>query len=164
MDLFEEQVKRVPERVAVSGSCESLTYLELDRRAEEVAQELRSRGIGPESIVAVMMERSASLIVAMLGVLKAGGAYLPVDPQLPRERKAYMVQDSGTKLVLTGSKAGEGRELGVEELDVEQLLETKACEEARKAAEQVQLSEQRLGKITSEGTVWEKAKHQTWRM
>ncbi len=158
VDLFEEQVKRVPERVAVSVPGESLTYLELDRRAEEVAQALRSRGIGPESIVAVMLERSASLIVAMLGVLKAGGAYLPVDPQLPEERKAYMVQDSGAKLVLTGSRAGEGQELGVEKLDVEQLLETAVCAQARKAAEQAQLPEQPLGKITAEGTVWEKAK------
>ena len=77
--------------------CESveLTYGELDAKAERLARYLRTRGVGPEAMVGVCMARSADLVVSLLAVLKAGGAYLPLDPSYPRERLRFMVEDWG---------------------------------------------------------------------
>ncbi|MBB3113015.1 amino acid adenylation domain-containing protein/non-ribosomal peptide synthase protein (TIGR01720 family) [Paenibacillus phyllosphaerae] len=122
IDLFIEQSERVPDRIAVTGAGEQLTYRELNAQAEQVAQALRMKGIGPEKIVAIMMDRSPAMIVGILGIMKAGGAYLPIDPQLPVERKAYMLADSGAQAVLTRSGAGEIAGVHVEELGVEPIL------------------------------------------
>ncbi|HSF42104.1 MAG TPA: amino acid adenylation domain-containing protein, partial [Thermoanaerobaculia bacterium] len=100
-ELFEAQVERTPEAVAVICGEERLSYLELEERANRLAHHLRSMGVGPEARVGVCMERSAELIAALLGVLKAGGAYVPLDPAYPGERIAFMVEDSGARPVLT---------------------------------------------------------------
>ncbi|MFI1396046.1 amino acid adenylation domain-containing protein [Streptomyces sp. NPDC020681] len=104
---FEEQVARTPDAVAVVYGDEALTYAELDARADALAARLRARGAGAESVVAVAVPRSAELMVALLGVLKSGAAYLPVDVDYPVERVAYMLRDSGAQVVLTVGAAVE---------------------------------------------------------
>jgi amino acid adenylation domain-containing protein len=100
-DLFHTQMLRTPDSIAVRCVTETLTYAELDARSNRIANLLRSRGVGNESIVAVLMERSAELVASLLGVLKAGAAYLPLDLASPRERLAFMVEDAGVSVVLT---------------------------------------------------------------
>lgn len=100
-DLFEEQVERTPDAVALVSEDEQLTYRELDRRANRLAHHLRALGVGPESLVAICMERSVEIIIGMLGILKAGGAYLPMDPKYPVERLAFMLEDAQVAVLLT---------------------------------------------------------------
>ncbi|MFC6371900.1 amino acid adenylation domain-containing protein, partial [Nonomuraea thailandensis] len=99
-ELFEAQAARTPDAIAVASGGQELTYAELNRRADGLAGELRDRGVGPESVVAVVMERDAELVVALLAVLKAGGAYLPLDPEYPAERIGYMLRDAAPAVVL----------------------------------------------------------------
>ncbi|HEU4596844.1 MAG TPA: AMP-binding protein, partial [Pyrinomonadaceae bacterium] len=99
--LFEAQVGRTPEAVAVEGEGEQMSYAELNASANRLARRLREEGVGAESRVAVMLERSPALVVALLAVLKAGGAYVPLDPEYPAERLAFMLEDSGAGVVLT---------------------------------------------------------------
>ena len=100
-ELFEEQVGRAPEAVAVVFEDTHLTYAELNGRANRLAHHLRERGVGPDVIVGICVERSLEMMVGLLGILKAGGAYLPLDPDYPRERLAYMLADAAPVLVLT---------------------------------------------------------------
>ena len=85
-ELFEEQVEKTPEAVAVVYEEESVSYGELNRRANRLAHHLRSLGVKPDDRVAICLERGVEMIVALLGVLKAGGAYVPLDPGYPEER------------------------------------------------------------------------------
>ncbi len=101
---FEAQVARTPEAIAVRFEGKELSYAELNRRANQIAHFLRTQGIGPEVLVAVNLERSVELMVALLGVFKAGGAYLPLDSKYPRERLRYMLSDSRASLLLTQLK------------------------------------------------------------
>jgi amino acid adenylation domain-containing protein len=96
-----DQAARSPEAVAVVFGGESLTYRDLDWRANGLARRLRSLGVGPEVLVGLALERSLEMVVALLAVLKAGGAYVPLDPSYPEERLAYMREDSGLATVLT---------------------------------------------------------------
>src|SRR5690606_468645 len=98
--LFETQAQRTPDAVAVVCGDETLTYGELDRRANRLAHRLRSRGIGRESLVAVYMQRSVEQVVAVLAVTKAGGAWLPIDRDYPPERVRFMLEDSRAPVVL----------------------------------------------------------------
>ncbi|WP_152643884.1 non-ribosomal peptide synthetase, partial [Paenibacillus terrae] len=97
---FEEQVARTPEAVAVVCGNEHLTYRELNAKANQLARVLRERGIGADSLVGIMAERSVEMVVGILAILKAGGAYLPIEPSYPTERIAYMLEDSGADLLL----------------------------------------------------------------
>src|SRR5215212_6989644 len=99
--LFEEQVARTAKAVAVMDEHRSLTYEELEQRANRLARRLRSEGVGPESFVAVCLERSTELLVALLGILKAGAAYVPLDPSYPQPRLQFMLEDSAAEVVLT---------------------------------------------------------------
>ncbi|HEX6370148.1 MAG TPA: amino acid adenylation domain-containing protein [Longimicrobium sp.] len=99
--LFAEQAARTPDAVAVEGADGVLTYARLDALSAGVAAALRARGAGRGSLVAVGAERSARMVAALLGVLRAGAAYLPLDPEYPAERLAYMLEDSGARLLLT---------------------------------------------------------------
>jgi amino acid adenylation domain-containing protein len=99
--LFEEQAARWPERTAVTCRSRSLNYRQLDRWANRLAWDLRSRGVGPDRIVALFLHRSIAMIPAILGVLKAGGAYLPIDPDYPEDRIRYLLEDSGATLMVT---------------------------------------------------------------
>jgi amino acid adenylation domain-containing protein len=99
-ELFTDQVQRTPDALAVAWDGGSLSYLELDRRANRLAHDLRGLGAGPETTVALCLERSAELIVAILGVLKAGGAYVPLDPALPLERLALILADVSPRALM----------------------------------------------------------------
>ncbi|MFG3346188.1 amino acid adenylation domain-containing protein [Streptomyces sp. NPDC048018] len=98
--VFDAVVTRSPERTALIAGRERIGYAELRRRADALAARLAHRGIGPEDRVAIHLERSAELIVAMLGVLKAGAAFVPVAPEYPRERIDFMLRDSGAVAVV----------------------------------------------------------------
>jgi non-ribosomal peptide synthetase component F len=100
-DLFQEQVKRTPNAVAVQFEDQSLTYKELDKRADELSKILIAQGVKPGILVSIYVKRSLDMLVALLGVLKAGGAYLPLDPSFPSERLAFMLADSGASFILT---------------------------------------------------------------
>ena len=99
--LFEEQAARTPDAVAVTFEGQSLTYRQLNRRANQLARALRRVGVGPETLVGLLVERSADMIVGLLGTLKAGGAYVPLDPHYPAERLAFMLEDAQVPVLLT---------------------------------------------------------------
>ncbi|MFF8193111.1 amino acid adenylation domain-containing protein [Streptomyces bobili] len=101
--LFEAQVTRTPDATALTFGDVALSYAELDARANRVARYLIGRGVGPESVVAVVFDRNVDLVVALLGVVKAGAAYLPIDPNYPADRIAYVIADSGAVCVLSGA-------------------------------------------------------------
>ncbi|MGG3311069.1 amino acid adenylation domain-containing protein [Paenibacillus lautus] len=106
-DFFKEQALAVPELPAVACGGESMTYRELDRRTDALARTLRAKGVGRSSVIGIMAERSIPMLTAMLAVMKAGGAYLPVDPHHPEERIRYMLEDSGAELVFAdGARSG----------------------------------------------------------
>ncbi len=99
--LFEEQVHRKPHQVAVRFEGQSLTYVELNSRANQLAHYLKSLGVGPETIVGICAEPSLAILVGIMGILKAGGAYLALDPEHPSERLAFMLNDARVALLLT---------------------------------------------------------------
>ncbi|HSN85666.1 MAG TPA: AMP-binding protein, partial [Thermoanaerobaculia bacterium] len=99
--LFEARAARTPDTLAVSFEERDLTYRELDVRSNQLAHRLRRLGIGPEIAVGLRMERSPEMVVGLLGILKAGGFYVPLDPSYPPERIAWMVEESGARLVLS---------------------------------------------------------------
>ncbi|MFN0059611.1 MAG: MupA/Atu3671 family FMN-dependent luciferase-like monooxygenase [Planctomycetota bacterium] len=99
--FFEASVARAPAAIAVSAGTQQLSYAELDRRATQLGNHLRSLGIGPESLVGVHMHRTVDLMVALVGIHKAGGAYVPLDPTYPQQRLELMVSDSRLAVVLT---------------------------------------------------------------
>ena len=100
-DLFEAQVGRAPEAIALVFREEELTYGQLNRRANQLAGYLRSVGVGPRSIVGIFVERSLEMMVGLLGVLKAGAAYLPLNPSEPAERLKFMIEDAEPRVILT---------------------------------------------------------------
>ncbi|GAA4671107.1 non-ribosomal peptide synthetase [Phytohabitans rumicis] len=99
--LFEAQVRRTPEALAAVFGTEQVTYAQLDERVNRFARRLRRLGVAAETTVAVCLERSLDAVVVLLGVLKAGGVYTPVDPTQPAERRDYMIADSGARVVVT---------------------------------------------------------------
>ena len=105
--LFEEQVERTPDAVAVAWDAGQLSYRELNRRANQLAHHLRRNGVGPEVLVGVCMDRSPEMIVAILGILKAGGGYFPLDPDYPRDRLSFMLRDGNVRLVLGKDRLAE---------------------------------------------------------
>jgi len=105
-ERFEARVDRAPDAVAVVFEGKCIDYRELDRRANRVANRLIRLGVGPDSIVALSAERSLDLVVAILGILKAGAAYLPLDPAYPPDRRSFMLEDSGSRVVLTHAASG----------------------------------------------------------
>jgi amino acid adenylation domain-containing protein len=100
-ELFEMQAERTPDAVALISGEERISYRELNERANRVAHHLLKLGADSESLVGVMLERSTSLIVSLLGVLKSGASYVPLDPAYPRERLRFMLEDAGAKVLLT---------------------------------------------------------------
>src|SRR5262249_19624737 len=99
--LFEAQVERSPEAIALVFEGSTVSYAELNAQANRLAHLLIGRGVGPENLVALALPRSAEMIVALLGILKAGAAYMPLDPDYPVERVAYMLRDAQPACVLT---------------------------------------------------------------
>ncbi len=115
--LIEAQVLAQPDAPALRFGDVSLSYAELNRRANRLAHRLIEAGVGPDALVGLAVERSIEMVVGLLAVLKAGGAYVPLDPEYPRERLAYMLEDSGVKLLLTQAHL-------LEQLPIPQGLET----------------------------------------
>ncbi|UZR29993.1 non-ribosomal peptide synthetase [Methylococcus mesophilus] len=114
-ELFSAQARRTPDAIAVQSGNQRLSYGELERRSNRLAALLLSKGAGPGSVVALLLDRSCELAVGLLGVLKAGGAYLPLDPAYPEDRLAYMLEDSGARIVLTRTALADAlRHPGVE--------------------------------------------------
>jgi amino acid adenylation domain-containing protein len=99
--LFEVQVERTPDAVALISGQSRLTYAELNGRANRLAHHLQRLGVGPETLAGVCIERSPEMVIALLAILKAGGAYVPLDPSYPAERLAFMLQDSQAAVLLT---------------------------------------------------------------
>ncbi|MFE9614016.1 amino acid adenylation domain-containing protein [Streptomyces sp. NPDC006012] len=130
--LFQDRVAAAPDVVAVVHEGRSLTYAELNARANRVAHRLRALGVGPDVLVGVCAERGLDLVVALLGVLKAGGAYVPLDPAYPVDRLAHMLSDSAARVVVTaGAAAGSVMEaLAGDGLLVVDLSELGSGEEA----------------------------------
>ncbi len=100
-ELFEERVRHCPDAPAVVHDGRRLTYAALDARANVLAQHLRKLGVGPNVLVGICVERSFEMVIGLLAIAKAGGAYLPMDPAYPRERLAFMLADSGVSVLLT---------------------------------------------------------------
>ncbi|MBU6350099.1 MAG: amino acid adenylation domain-containing protein [Chloroflexi bacterium] len=101
--LFETQTRQTPEALALQCGSKQLTYRTLDQRANQLAHHLRTLGVGPESLVGVCLKRSIDLVVSVLAVWKAGGAYLPLDPDYPAERLAFVLHDAAPQVVITHS-------------------------------------------------------------
>ena len=102
--LFEAQVERTPDAVAVVFENQQLTYKQLNSRANQLAHHLQKLGVKPEVLVGICVERSVEMVVGLLGILKAGGAYVPLDPAYPQERLAFMLSDSQVSVLLTAQK------------------------------------------------------------
>ena len=109
--LVEAQVGRTPDAVALEFEGEEVTYREMDRRADRLARALRRLGAGPETVVAVGAQRSPEMVIALLGILKSGAAYLPLDLELPTDRLAYMAGQAGARILVRGP--GMDRDLGI---------------------------------------------------
>ncbi|WP_414590219.1 AMP-binding protein, partial [Scytonema sp. PCC 10023] len=99
--LFEAQVEQTPDAVAVVFEDTQLTYKQLNQQANQLAQYLQKLGVGPETRVGICVERSVEMVVGLLGILKAGAAYVPIDPAYPLERLAYMLNDAQVSVLLT---------------------------------------------------------------
>jgi amino acid adenylation domain-containing protein len=129
--LFEEQAARAPEAIAAVCDGRSLGYKELNRRANQLAHALQKRGVGPGVVVGVCVERSLEMLVGLLGILKAGGVYLPLDPAYPKERLAFMLEDARALLVLSQERlaqdaSGQGSEVVC--LDTEGAFDAESVE------------------------------------
>ncbi|UUO17102.1 non-ribosomal peptide synthetase [Dolichospermum heterosporum] len=99
--LFEEQVEKTPNAIAVVFENEQLTYQQLNSRANQLAHHLQSLGVKPETLVGICVERSLEMVIGLLGILKAGGAYVPLDPEYPTERLSFMLEDAQVSVLLT---------------------------------------------------------------
>ncbi|UCH92883.1 MAG: amino acid adenylation domain-containing protein, partial [Candidatus Aminicenantes bacterium] len=98
--LFEEQVNRTPHRAAITQHNQALSYQQLKERSNQLAHLLRQKGVQPDTITGIMAERSIEMVIGIVGILKAGAAYLPIDPDYPEDRINYILADSGTKILL----------------------------------------------------------------
>jgi tyrocidine synthetase-3 len=121
--VFEEQVKKTPDNAAVTIPAASITYGQLDRMSDQLAHLLRAKGVQPDTIAALMVERSVEMMVGIFGILKAGGAYLPIEPNYPAERINYILSDSNTALLLTTREVSEGLTSGKEMIYLEDYKE-----------------------------------------
>jgi non-ribosomal peptide synthetase component F len=99
--LFEDQAERTPNVVAAVSGDNRLTYRELNERGNRLARFLRNAGVGPETLVGLAVDRSHEMLIAMLAILKSGGAYLPIDPSYPSSRVALVIEDSQLGFILT---------------------------------------------------------------
>jgi len=103
-ELFEEQVKKTPEKIAVMYGNEEITYDELNKKSNQIAGKLRDKHVSRDSIVGIMAERSIEMVIGIFAILKAGGAYLPIDSNYPTERVKFLLEDSETKLLMIQDK------------------------------------------------------------
>ncbi|PSF37373.1 non-ribosomal peptide synthase [Aphanothece hegewaldii CCALA 016] len=102
--LFEQQVEKTPDAIAVVFEQETLTYRELNEKANQLAQYLLNLGVKSESIIGIYLERSLLMVITLLGILKSGSVYVPLDPTYPKERITFMIEDSGCSILITQEK------------------------------------------------------------
>jgi amino acid adenylation domain-containing protein len=137
--LFARQAAATPNAVALTHHDDQVSYQELEQRANQLARFLQQRGVGPETLVGVLMERSVDMVVAFLAVLKAGGAYVTMDPELPNARLRYMVAEAGVRVLLSRGQEAEAIEApGVElvQLDAQRdQIKQESTEEIASAVE-----------------------------
>ena len=127
-ELIAEQARRTPDAVAVRIGAAETSYARLEQRANQIAHRLRGLGVGLETPVGVLCERSENLLPALLGILKTGGHYVPLDPAYPAKRKQYMLEKSGARLLLTTSRhRAAAEELGLEALYLDEEAEALAA-------------------------------------
>jgi len=100
-EMFEEQVKRTPDSIAVIYEDRQMTYRQLNEKSNQIAGVLRAKGVKPDGIVGIMTDRSFEMMSSIMGILKSGGAYLPIDPKYPQDRIKYMLDEAGIKILLT---------------------------------------------------------------
>ena len=137
-ELFEAQVARTPDAVALKHAARTISYRELNCRANQLAHRLRSLGVGPESLVGVYLERSVEMVVALLGVLKAGGAYVPLDAAYPQELISFMIEDAQLSILLTQQNLLSGiNRAGMKFLCLDQARERLARESSDNPAAEV---------------------------
>lgn len=117
--LFEEQAERTPDHIAIAFKNRQLTYRELNERANRLAHSLRSRGIHPNDVVGLMTERSPEMIIGILGILKSGAAFVPVDPDYPAKRIRLMIEDSSASTFVVQSHLAERVPAGVTVIEPE---------------------------------------------
>ncbi|ELR97625.1 non-ribosomal peptide synthetase [Gloeocapsa sp. PCC 73106] len=113
-DLFEEQVNKTPDNIAIAFENHSLTYRELNTKANQLAHYLQHQGVKPETKVGICVQRSLEMVIGLLAILKAGGVYLPLDPTYPKERLNYIIQETRASILLTQST--------VSEIEVENMI------------------------------------------
>ena len=101
IDLFEGQVNNKPKQIALVYKTEQLSYRQLNEKSNQLAHYLRSKGVKEEILVPVFLERSIEMIIAILGILKAGGAFVPIDPNYPEQRIRFILDDIGSDLLVT---------------------------------------------------------------
>lgn len=116
--MFEDQVKNYPERIAVSFEDESISYKELNEKANQLARFLKNKGVTRDAIVCILLDRSINMIISLLGILKAGGCYLPINPDYPEDRTNYILENSQTKYLLTTNNYINSITLNGEKFDV----------------------------------------------
>nr|WP_154958154.1 non-ribosomal peptide synthetase [Paenibacillus xylanexedens] len=135
--LFSLQVQDYPEKIALRHGEQSITYTKLLEQSDKWASVLISKGLGKESVVAIMMERSIDFICLLFAVMKSGGAYLPIDPEYPSERIEYMLEDSNAQILITDKKTDErfvnftGQRMSVEEFETSVRAESKLVDDSR---------------------------------
>ncbi|MBK8549763.1 MAG: amino acid adenylation domain-containing protein [Ignavibacteria bacterium] len=121
IDLFEEQVLKTPDNIALVFEDNHLTYRELNERSNQLAHYLRSQGVKTETLVPICIGRSIEMIIGILGILKAGGAYVPVDPDYPEERIKYILEDTGANVIIAGkevsTKLTDAEDVNIIEID-----------------------------------------------
>ena len=140
-DLFEAQAERTPDKPAVTYENTSLSYRELNEYANQFARHLGTLGVEPGVLVGVNMERSAGMVVALLGILKSGGAYVPMDPAYPSDRIAHMIADSGLKVLLTEKNLTNNLDLSSFEDDIHIVtLDTEWNRIARRSRKKIETS------------------------
>ncbi|WOX28820.1 non-ribosomal peptide synthetase [Pseudoalteromonas maricaloris] len=144
-ELFAEQADRFPKKTALVCDGISLSYGELNRRANQLARYLKQQGVKPDTLVGLCVERSVDMVVGILGILKAGGAYVPLDPAYPQARLTYMLRDSGVKLVLSQSWLT---------LPQEQAVETLYLDKEDIFAEQAQDNPEIIGDVGPKSAVY----------
>ncbi|MDB9526778.1 amino acid adenylation domain-containing protein, partial [Oscillatoria sp. CS-180] len=122
--LFEQQVEKTPQATALITNDQSLSYQDLNTRANQLAHYLQSQGVSSETLVGICMERTADMVVALLAILKAGGAYVPLDPAYPAERLAFILQDAQISLLLTSPTLSVDIPVGISAIALDTLLKT----------------------------------------
>ena len=100
-ELFEAQVEANPDAIALVFEDQTLSYQQLNSKANQLAHYLVEQGVAPDTLIGICVERSFEMVIGLLGILKAGGAYVPLDPTYPTDRLAYMLQDSAVQILLT---------------------------------------------------------------